>query len=177
MIDFLDQMHTRRFLHPLLVENNFHVQCQLSALSQSPAGKLFNQMLENIKFYMGFEIDDHTGAPLTDEEMTNTHYNQIQRLQLAAFKFHQDQLRSFALSNVAAVDTRDALTQHLSNLSTKDLAQLCHTLGLILKSNKKIREQDRDYYLETLVSAHERRPSQKQAIKELPLYPTEVEHV
>ena len=32
------------------------------------------QLLERLKFYAGFEINDQSGSGLTDHEMTDTHY-------------------------------------------------------------------------------------------------------
>ena len=72
-------------------------------------------MLERLKFYSGFEINDQTGSSLTDHEMTDIHYNKITSLQRAAFKLFPD-LRSFALSNVASVDTRHTLSKHFGAL-------------------------------------------------------------
>ena len=37
--------------------------------------QLFLQLLERLKFYAGFEINDQLGSSLTDHEMTDIHYN------------------------------------------------------------------------------------------------------
>jgi len=36
-----------------------------------------------VEFYSGFEIDDQTGEPLTDKEMTAMHYKRIRALQVS----------------------------------------------------------------------------------------------
>jgi len=48
-----------------------------------------------------------------------------------AFRDFHSELEKFALSNVAAVDTCDTLTKHLSGLSTEQLEQLAASLHLI----------------------------------------------
>lgn len=68
-----------------------------------------------LKFYAHFEINDETGDPLTDHDMTQLHYNRITSLQKAAFSKFPD-LRGFALTNVASVDTREALQKHFKSL-------------------------------------------------------------
>jgi intron-binding protein aquarius len=91
-----------------------------------------------LEFYANFEINDETGDPLTDHDMTQIHYSRITSLQVmsnknalicfqeiynfvfvvfqkAAFAKFPD-LRDFALSNVATVDTRVALLKHFKPL-------------------------------------------------------------
>lgn len=40
------------------------------------------QLLDMLKFYTGFEINDQTGNALTQKEMTNLHYDRITSLQV-----------------------------------------------------------------------------------------------
>ena len=130
-------------------------------------------MLDMLKFYAGFEIDDFTGEPLTDAQMTELHYSKIVSLQRAAFK-NFDELRTFALSNVSAVDTRETLTQHLSVLSTAKLHQIASSMDLCDKQEDvNVTNMDRGLLLDILVVRHERRLSQLEALNEMPLYPTE----
>mgnify|MGYP002715732022 CR=1 FL=1 len=69
-----------------------------------------------LKFYAHFEINDETGDPLTDRDMTQLHYDKIISLQKAAFSRFPD-LRKFSLSNVASVDTKEALFNHFKSLT------------------------------------------------------------
>ena len=68
--------------------------------------------MDVLKFYCGFEINDHTGSPLTDYEMTELHYERIVSLQRAVFKNFKHSGREFAMSNVANVDTRDKMEKY-----------------------------------------------------------------
>jgi hypothetical protein len=42
------------------------------------------QLLEVVKFYAGFEINEQTGEALTDDEMIDIHYNRITSLQVSS---------------------------------------------------------------------------------------------
>lgn len=54
---------------------------KLSNLTLSP---LALQLLDMLKFYLRFEINDATGDPLTDHDMTQLHYSKITSLQVFA---------------------------------------------------------------------------------------------
>lgn len=70
-----------------------------------------------LKFYCGFEINDHGGTALTDHEMTEIHYEKITSLQRAVFKHYKSEtMEEFAMSNVANVDTRETLTKYFRKL-------------------------------------------------------------
>ena len=73
------------------------------------------QLLDMLKFYARFEINDQTGDPLTDHDMMQLHYNRITELQKAAFVKFPD-LRKFVLANVASVNTAKSLAKHFQNL-------------------------------------------------------------
>ena len=56
------QLPTRRFFNTLLDDHHFVVRCSMAALaSRDPEGYLFSQLLERLRFYAGFEINDQTG--------------------------------------------------------------------------------------------------------------------
>ena len=59
------------------------VRCQQSALANHAAhGRLFRQLLEMLRFYVGFEITDFTGEPLTDAGMLMEHYKAVGAIQV-----------------------------------------------------------------------------------------------
>ena len=83
-----------------------------------------------LKFYACFEINDETGDCLSEHEMMQMHYKKITSLQKAAFaKFPR--LKEFALSNVASVDTRDALERHFGELDADALKEIACYLNLV----------------------------------------------
>ena len=168
---------TRRFFNVLLHASHVNVRCSLSKLAgeMDEEGHLFRQMLDRLKFYAGFEINDFSGEALTDNEMLLDHYNSFIGLQKATFKQFGAELNKFSLANVGSVDTRAQLTRHFKPLSKEQLLKIAEHLHLLAPaaSESELESVDADEVLEILVSKCERRTSQLEALNDLPLYPTE----
>lgn len=133
------------------------------------------QLLDMLKFYTKFEINDETGDALTDHDMIQIHYSKIKSLQLAVFAKYPD-LRLFALSNVANIDTRESLEKHFGGLNGKILREIASWLSLVPDKLEKPfdwHRVDETFLRELLISRHERRISQLESLNEMPLYPTE----
>ncbi|XP_044292133.1 RNA helicase aquarius isoform X1 [Varanus komodoensis] len=174
MIDLEALLPTRRWFNTILDDAHLVVHCYLSSLAKrDKEGHLFCQLLDMLKFYTGFEINDQTGNALTENEMTTIHYDRITSLQRAAFA-HFPELYNFALSNVSAVDTRDSLVKLFGPLSPNTLHQVASYLCLLpaLPEGENT-SYEQEFLLELLVSRHERRISQIQQLNQMPLYPTE----
>ena len=56
------------------------------------------QLTDLLRFYLAFPIHDHTGDPLTQEDVTAAHYERVQQLQRLFFK-HVPKLKELALAN------------------------------------------------------------------------------
>lgn len=135
--------------------NLYHVvpRCQQCPLAISEeTGHLFRQLLEMLRFYVSFEIDDFTGEQLTDHEMLSKHYGKVKTLQQIAFR-NFEELKEFALSNVSNIDRREVgytdcimglhcvrvtllsqdFVRHLEDLDDQRLEELCVTLALLPK--------------------------------------------
>lgn len=54
--------------------------------------------MDLLRFYLSFPIHDHTGDPLSEEDVTAAHYEHVQQLQRLFFK-HVPKLRELALAN------------------------------------------------------------------------------
>ncbi|XP_054826710.1 RNA helicase aquarius isoform X2 [Eublepharis macularius] len=174
MIDLEALLPTRRWFNTILDDSHIVVHCYLSSLAKrDKEGHLFCQLLDMLKFYTGFEINDQTGNALTENEMTTIHYDRITSLQRAAFA-HFPELYDFALSNVSAVDTRDSLVKLFGPLSPNTLHQVASYLCLLpALPEGEDTSYEKELLLELLVSRHERRISQIQQLNQMPLYPTE----
>ncbi|XP_035781501.1 RNA helicase aquarius-like [Anopheles albimanus] len=176
LIDLEALLPTRRFFNTVMDDCHVVVRCSLSSLVRREEGNLFAQLLDMLKFYARFEINDETGDPLTDHDMTQLHYAKIKSLQKAAFaKFPN--LRLFALSNVANVDTRESLEKHFGALDVHSLREIARYLNLIPDEAQQPpfewQRADEEFLRELLISRHERRVSQLESLNEMPLYPTE----
>ncbi|KAI4384634.1 hypothetical protein MLD38_002757 [Melastoma candidum] len=171
LIDLLSQLPTRRYLRPLVADVAVVAKCHLSALYRHTQGKLFAQLVDLLQFYEGFEINDHVGTQLKDDEVLQSHYDRFLAFQLLAFK-KVPKLRDLALSNVGSVHKRADLSKKLSVLTPDELRDLvCNKLKLVSKEDPW---SDRvDFLVEVMVSFFERHQSQKEAINALPLYPNE----
>ncbi|XP_059617588.1 RNA helicase aquarius [Phlebotomus argentipes] len=175
LIDLEALLPTRRFFNTVLDDCHLVVRCHLSNLARREEGKLFTQLLDMLKFYARFEINDETGDALTDHDMTLLHYSKITSLQRAAFAKFPD-LRMFSLANVASVDTRESLKEHFGALDAQSLKNIACYLNLVpekLEPPFEWHRLDEEFLRELLISRHERRVSQLEALNEMPLYPTE----
>lgn len=175
LIDLEALLPTRRFFNTVLDDSHLVVRCALAPLVRRDEGMLFLQLLDTLKFYSRFEINDETGDALTDHDMTQIHYTKIISLQRAAFaKFHD--LKMFALANVAAVDTREKLEKYFTVLDGESLRKIATYLNLIpLDEDRPVfhwHRHDVEFLRELLISRHERRVSQLDALNDMPLYPT-----
>ncbi|KAG8363690.1 hypothetical protein BUALT_Bualt19G0048600 [Buddleja alternifolia] len=171
LIDLLSQLPTRRFVRPLVADVAVISKCHLSALYRHEKGKLFAQLVDLLQYYVGFEIDDHKGRQMTDDEVLQAHYKRLQAFQLLAFK-KIPKLRELALANIGAINRRPDLSKKLSVLSSEELRDLvCGKLKLISKNDPW--SERVDFLIEVMVSFFEKQQSQKEAINALPLYPNE----
>ncbi|GAV79037.1 AAA_11 domain-containing protein/AAA_12 domain-containing protein, partial [Cephalotus follicularis] len=171
LIDLLSQLPTRRFLKPLVADVAVVAKCHLSVLYKHEKGKLFAQLVDLLQFYENFEINDHVGTQLTDDEVLQSHYDRFQSFQLLAFK-KVPKLREVALSNIGAIHKRADLEKKLSVLSPEELRDLvCGKLKLVSKEDPW--SERIVFLIEVMVSFFGKQQSQKEAINALPLYPNE----
>lgn len=144
----------------------------------SETGVLFVRLLDQLKYYAKFEINDFTGAALTASDITHAHYERIRHLQKLAFMKFRDSLEDFALANVGSVDSRDGLLTHFGKLDEAALRALCEEVGIRTRTMTADREEegyfDQQFLTKVLVATYEKRHSQVEAINSLPLYPDEV---
>ncbi|GIL75166.1 hypothetical protein Vretimale_7780 [Volvox reticuliferus] len=139
-----------------------------------PTNMLFRQLVDLLAYYMSFPINDHTGEPLTDDDVTTAHYEKVCQFQRLCFKHWSkvESLHELALSNCGAVEQRDNLRRQLSALSPDQLHHMvCQQLRLVGEDDPW--GADTAFLMEVLVSTYERRRSQREVVNEMPLYPTE----
>ena len=171
LIDLEASLPTRRFFNVLLDDTHAVIICQKSNLANRvKEGRLFNQLLEMLKFYCKYEIDDITGKALNRKEVMKLHYDMMSKLQMLTFK-HFESLKNFYLSNIASVDTPEKLLECFKNLSDEEIAKLMNMLNITPESPS--RTLTRDYLLEIIAFRCGRTISQLDALNEMPLYPTE----
>ncbi|XP_060606233.1 RNA helicase aquarius-like [Ruditapes philippinarum] len=173
LVDIEAQLPTRRFFNALMDDSHVLSVSLLSNLNQREDGKLFSELLDMLKAYAEFEIDEGTGEALNIHNRIDLHYNRVLALQKVAFKHFPD-LHQFAIANVASVDSRKSLLKYFNPLSTSDLHKLLGHLNMLpMLEEGQESTKDREFLLELLVSHHEKKKSQLEQINEMALYPTE----
>ncbi|GER43588.1 intron-binding protein aquarius [Striga asiatica] len=96
----------------------------IDLFSQLPTRRLVRPLVSNVAIVSKcFDIDDHQGRQMTDDEVLQAHYKRIQAFQLFTFK-KIPKLRELALANVGAINRRSDLAKKLSILSPGELRDL-----------------------------------------------------
>ena len=144
MIDVEALLPTRRFFNTVLDDSKLVIHCSLSALNYRDEGKLFSQLLDQLKFYTRFEISDESGDTLDDKQMMQIHYDRITSLQRAMFAKYPEnpEMRKFALSTVASIDDQENLAKHFKGLKTEMLYEIAEYLFLVPRGGDKENEVD-----------------------------------
>lgn len=142
---------------------------------------LLAQLLDRVKFYNKFEIDEQTGEARDEHERLEIHYAHLKSLQKGVFKYFRDDLLTFALTNIACIDKRDELVRQLDGLTAERLYALAEHLHLVPYNNNQSDndealsklKQDERMLLEIIVKHMELGRSQLDELNAMPLYPTE----
>jgi intron-binding protein aquarius len=140
LIDLESLLPTRRFFNIFLEDSNLLVHCHMSHLHlngcEGVDNRLFNQLMQTLKFYTTFEIDDQTGEAKTEAECQELHYEKLKSLQKGVFKYFREDLLAFSLTNIATIDKRETLVKHLGDLSEERLYALAEYLHLVPKKEE-----------------------------------------
>ena len=185
IVDLLSQLPTRRFVRAILGDANIFVKANLTITEMRSDEEgadgnvnLLKQLLEMAKDFYDFEVDDHTGDALSEEEMESRRSKVTHAFQRLLFKHWPDELKELALSSARMIETRSSLTKHLKNLESDQLRKLCCDQLKLASSDDsndvEFMQKDQDQFLIDVISFHfEKRRSRREMVNKLPLYPTE----
>lgn len=56
-------------MHAILDESAVAVKCARSRLHTAPQGQVFSQLLDLLRYYMAFPIDNHSGDALLPDDV------------------------------------------------------------------------------------------------------------
>jgi intron-binding protein aquarius len=175
LIDLQSQLPTRKYTNALIIDLNVLVAVRLSSLFNAPANQLFRDLVFQLEHYVYFAVNGYTSAPLSDAEMHKTHCAELARLQRISIADFKDKLTVLALSNFAAIDTREELLELLSGLTDEELVSLCQKVDLRTSYPEGTKVTvDKTFLLEILVQTYQRRESFVEQARNLTIYPTEV---
>lgn len=174
LTDLESQLPTRRFVNTLVKDLNLLVLIRLSSMFNDTENGLFRDLYVLLRHFVNFSIDDNTGIQRTQVQSYEEHCARLARLQRISLKNHKDKLTILALSNYAAIDKREDLEAHLDPLSDEELTTLTELLGFRTKYPPTSKaEVGRAFLLEVLLSAHERRRTFLQGMRDMSVLPTE----
>eukprot|EP00741_Cyanophora_paradoxa_P007305 tig00001098_g7066.t1 len=171
LVDLMGQLPTRRFFRAVLEDHHIVLKARMHPLRTMPEGRLYAQLLDMLAFYQGFEINDHTGSFLTEDELVAIHTTRLSTLQNIAYKYFLGDLKELAMTSIGRFEQREALLRHLGLLTDEKLFELCWRLKLLPQAEKPT--ESRELMLELLVLTHEKRRLQLEQMNAIPLYPTE----
>ncbi|KAF2813676.1 uncharacterized protein BDZ99DRAFT_495326 [Mytilinidion resinicola] len=174
LTDLQSQLPTRRYVSTLLQDLNLLPATRLSPMYTDEDNGLFRDLYILLRHFTYFPINDQTGQHQTDLEYHEAHCLKLAKLQRTAFKHFKSKLTILALSNYGSLNQRADLEGHLEELTVDEIVQLCGLLGFRTeypKSSSLV--QDRDFFAELIIEAHERRPTFQEAVRNMPILPTE----
>jgi len=174
LTDLESQLPTRRYVNTLLQDLNLLVLIRLSPMFNSQENGLLRDLFVLLRHFVNFPVDDNTGAQYSRAQSYEKHYEVLARLQRTALKHFKSKLTILALSNYGAIDRREDLESQLLELTDEELTELCTLLGYRVVYPTAAKFQiNRDFLMEVLISAHERRKTFQEAVRGLSVQPTE----
>ncbi|KAF2712625.1 P-loop containing nucleoside triphosphate hydrolase protein [Pleomassaria siparia CBS 279.74] len=174
LTDLQSQLPTRRYVNSLLRDLNMLPAIRLSPMYTDEDNGLFRDLFNLLSHFTYFPIEDQTGKQLTKLEYDQEHYAALAKLQRTGYAAFQEKLQLLALANYGSIGNRDELEGHLRVLDDAELVQLCTQMGLrTVYSQDSFLVQDRAFFIEALLAVVEQRPTFKDAVRDMPILPTE----
>ncbi|KAF2473154.1 P-loop containing nucleoside triphosphate hydrolase protein [Lindgomyces ingoldianus] len=174
LTDLQSQLPTRRYVNSLLRDLNVLPAIKLSPMYTDEDNGLFRDLFNLLRHFTYFPIQDQTGRQLSKLEYDQEHYAALAKLQRVGYAAFNEKLTLLALAHYGSVGNREELEGHLRSLDDPELVELCSLMGLRTEYPKSsFLVRDRPFFTEVLVSVHERRPTFKDAIREMRILPTE----
>lgn len=176
LTDLESQLPTRRYVNMLVQDLNLLALIRISPMFNSPANGLLRDLFVLCRHFVNFSIDDTTGMQYSRTQSHDRHYENLARLQRTLLKHFKSKLTILALSNYGAIDKRQELEGHFKQLTDIELGELCELLGFRTDYASAAGVQmNRELLMEILISAHERRKTFQESVRDLTIQPTEIE--
>ena len=176
LTDLESQLPTRRYVNTLIHDLNLTPLIRLSPMFNNNENGLLRDLFVLFRHFANFPIDDNSGTQYSQARSYEKHYKKLALLQRTALKHFKSKLTILALSNYGAVDRREDLESHLSGLTDDEVEELCKFLGFRTAYPTMAEfKASREFLIEVLISAHERRKTFQEAIRDLSTQPTETE--
>ena len=166
VIEILGQLPTRRFVRTFLSHQGFVTRCRRAKKTLSDS-----KLLPLVEDLMNFEVDDHDGSAVSDEDMLAQHYEVVQKLQRMVFR-DLPKLQPFALANCKKASDEAFLRTQLSKLDTEELRIFVTETCCFLDPSSDLAEE-RECLEQVVVDCLRRPTPRAKYLEMLPMYPTE----
>ena len=174
--DLESQLPTRRYVNTLIQDLNLLALVRISPMFNVQANGLLRDLFVLFRHFVNFPVDDNTGTQYSRAQTSERHYERLARLQRIALKHFKSKLTILALSNYGAIDHRQELQAHFVPLKETELKEFCMLLGFRTAYPQAVGVQlDRELLMEILITAHERRKTFQETVRDLTTKPTEIE--
>ena len=176
LTDLESQLPTRRYVNTLIQDLNLLALVRISPMFNIQANGLLRDLFALFRHFVHFPIDDNSGTQYSRAQTNERHYERLARLQRTALKHFKSKLTILALSNYGAIDQRQELQAHFVPLKESELEELCTLLGFRTAYPPAVGVQlNRELLMEILITAHERRKTFQETVRNLTTKPTEIE--
>eukprot|EP00736_Rhodelphis_marinus_P000969 Rmarinus@m.28958 len=179
LIDILSQLSTRRFFSAVLEDLHILVRLELSPILgdgyKEREGHLLSQLTESLKYYLRFEINNHSGESMSHDDLVRQNAQAVETLQRKAFQAHPEELKELCLATIRKIQDAGTLSGFLRKLGEGDLRKFLEKLD-ILHGNAPVPTNQgsmREVYCKLLQDAYSERSNLAAAIQDTPVYPTE----
>lgn len=173
MIDIQSQFLTRRYFNIVFNDHLFIPTCKQSMFLKNLENFQTNELLNILKFYATFEIDDVTGAALTSDQMMHARHEKISEIQKKCFVSHPTEFEDFIFCAPSALNTPKDIKEMFGKLSDELILTFCEIAGIRSTSVSSGKKYSRDFLVECITWLFQKHSSQLELIKREPLYPTE----
>ena len=176
LTDLESQLPTRRYVNSLVQDLNLLALIKVSPMFNTQDNSLLRDLFVLFRHFTNFPVDDNTGSQYSKAQSYERHCEDLARLQRTALRHFKEKLTVLALSNYGAIDQRKELEEFLTQLTDAELTELCLLLGFrtAYPSTANV-EVDRGLLMEVMLSAHEKRKTFQETVRDLSIQPTETE--
>lgn len=176
LTDLESQLPTRRYVNTLVKDLNLLALIRISPMFNTPDNGLLRDLFALFRHFADFPVDDNTGSQHSEAQSYERHCENLSRLQRTALRHFKEKLTVLALSNYGAIDQRKELEELLTPLVDAELEELCLLLGFRTAYPSAADVQvNRELLMEIVLSAHERRKTFQETVRDLSTQPTETE--
>ncbi|CAK7563699.1 MAG: hypothetical protein SEPTF4163_001574 [Sporothrix epigloea] len=174
LVDLQSQLPTRRYINALLQDLHVLPALAVSPLFNDEDHGLLRDLTALLTHYTYFNVDDQTGAQLSETEAYDKKCARLAGLQRLSLKHFKEKLTVLALSNYGSIDNREELENLLEPLSDDEIVQLAGLLHLrtAYPPSCKVRI-GRTFLTEVLLATFEKRPTFQDEARALDILPTE----